>query len=77
MNPQKSDCEGNYIDVVQQVRQAGHASILQTCGMMRVLDMSQPIGLNDIYVNLNILEKISGHRQLEVAEQRRSEFATA
>lgn len=35
---------------------------------MRVLDMSQPIGLNDIYTNVNILEKISGRRRLEVAD---------
>ena len=54
--------------LVQQVRLSGHASIQQRCGMMRVLDMSQPIGLNDIYTNVNILEKISGRRRLEVAD---------
>ena len=35
---------------------------------MRVLDISYPIGLNDIYTNVNILEKISGCRQLEVTD---------
>ncbi len=35
---------------------------------MQVLDMSQPIVLNDIYTNINILEKISGRRLLEVAD---------
>ena len=36
--------------------------------MMRVLDMSQPIGLDAIYTNVNILEKITGRRRLGVAE---------
>ena len=53
--------------LVQEVRKKGSASIIMRCGMMRVLDMSQPIVLNDIYVNVNILEKISGRRRLEVA----------
>lgn len=35
---------------------------------MRVLDMTQPIGLDDIYTSVNILEKITGRRRLEIAE---------
>ena len=35
---------------------------------MRLLGMSHPIGLNDIYTNVNILENISGRRRLEIAE---------
>ncbi|MEM5838708.1 hypothetical protein AAHH59_10340 [Pediococcus acidilactici] len=54
--------------VVQEVRQKVHASIQEKCGMMRLLDISQPIGLNDIYTNVNILEKISGRRRLEIAD---------
>ena len=66
---EKSEREkGNDIDVVEEVRQKGHASIQHRCGMMRVLDMSQPLKLNDIYTNVNILEKISGRRLLEVAD---------
>ena len=38
------------------------------CGVMRVLDMSQPIGLNDIYTNVNILEKINGRRRLDITD---------
>ncbi len=52
--------------LVLEVRQRGHVSIQQRCGMIRVLDMSQPIDLNDIYTNVNTLEKISGRRRLEV-----------
>lgn len=63
--------KGNGSDVdalVQHLRHQGSASIEQRCGMMRVLDMSQPLGLNDIYTNVNILEKISGRRRLEVED---------
>ncbi len=35
---------------------------------MRVLDMTHPIGLSDIYTEVNILEKILGRRQLEIAQ---------
>ncbi len=54
--------------LVKELRQNGRANIQQKCGIMRVLDMSQPIGLNDIYTSVNILEKISGRRRLEVAD---------
>jgi hypothetical protein len=35
---------------------------------MRVLDMEQPIGIGDIYTNVNILEKLSGRRRLGLDE---------
>ena len=67
--PQESNSGNSDIDsLVASVRRKGHASIQQKCGMIRVLDMSQPIELNDIYTNVNILEKISGRRRLEVAD---------
>jgi predicted NACHT family NTPase len=49
--------------LVQQVRQKVRASIQERCGTMRVLDMSQPIGLSEIYTDVNILETISGCRR--------------
>jgi hypothetical protein len=36
--------------------------------MMRVLDMEQPIGLGDIYTSVNILERITGRRGLDISE---------
>lgn len=54
--------------LVQELRQKIHTDIQQRCGTMRVLDMSQPIGLNDIYTNVNILEKIIGRRRKEISE---------
>ncbi|MGA9378517.1 MAG: NACHT domain-containing NTPase, partial [Phormidium sp.] len=57
------------IDVlVQEVRQKIKPLIQEQCGRMRVLDMTQPIGLNDIYTNVNILEKITGRRRKGISE---------
>lgn len=53
-------------DLVNQVREKVSADIQKRCGTMRVLDMTQPIGINDIYINVNILEKITGRRRLGI-----------
>ncbi|MGF2036759.1 MAG: NACHT domain-containing NTPase [Nostoc sp. CmiVER01] len=45
--------------LVQEVRSYIQPYIQQRCDTMRVLDMSQPIGLDDIYISVNILEKIT------------------
>ena len=54
--------------IVEQVRSKSHDSIIRQCGTMQVLDMTQSLGLNDIYVNVNILETIVGHRRLNITE---------
>lgn len=51
-------------ELVQQVRQQVKADIHERCGMMRVLDMEQKIGIGDIYTRVNILEKLSGRRRI-------------
>jgi len=53
---------------IQSARDNIYGSIFEKCGFMRVLDMSQPIGLNDIYTTVNILEKITGRRRLDVSD---------
>ncbi len=61
----------NNIDIdslVKEVRQKVKTNIQERCGAMRVLDMTQPIGLNDIYTNVNILEKIPGQQRKDIAE---------
>lgn len=58
----------NIDELVQQVREKIKPYIQACCGEMRVLDMTQPIGLNDIYTDVNILEKITGRRRLEITE---------
>lgn len=56
------------IDVlVQDIREKIRDTIKKRCGTMRVLDMTQPIGVNDIYTDVNILEKITGRRRIELA----------
>jgi len=54
--------------IVQTIRQQVRDDIHHRCGTMRVLDMEQPIGIGDIYTNVNILEKLSGRRRLGLNE---------
>lgn len=54
--------------LVQNLRQKVLPSIQQRCGTIRVLDMTQPIGLIDIYTNVNLLEQITGNRRLKIAQ---------
>ncbi|MBE9006854.1 NACHT domain-containing NTPase [Fortiea sp. LEGE XX443] len=54
--------------VVKEVREKIKSIIEERYSTMRVLDMTQPIGLNDIYTNVNILEKITGRRRLGIEE---------
>ncbi|MEH2379617.1 MAG: NACHT domain-containing NTPase [Nostoc sp.] len=62
----------NDIDaLVQEIREKVKPSIKEKCGTMRVLDMPQPIeltGERGIYTNVNILEKITGRRRLDIPE---------
>ena len=55
-------------ELVENVRISVYDSIQTKCGSMRVLDMTQPIDLNSIYTNVNILEKITGRQRLELQE---------
>lgn len=52
--------------LVQRIRQQGQAHLRAQCSMIRVLDMSQCIALQDIYTSVNILEKISGRRRVGI-----------
>jgi predicted NACHT family NTPase len=57
--------------LVQEIREKVKPNIRERCGTMRVLDMNQPIeltGERGIYTNVNILEKITGRRRLDIAE---------
>ena len=63
--------------IVQQMRQLHSPLLQQKCGCMRVLDMTQPMALKDIYTNVNILEKINGRRRVEIAELLKESIATS
>lgn len=54
--------------LVQNLRQKMHTSIRERCGTIRVLDMSHPIKVNDLYTSVNILEQITGRRHKRIDE---------
>ena len=67
-NSEANEPETDIDAFVQEIRQKVYADIHHRCGTMRVLDMEQPIGIGDIYTNVNILEKLSGRRRLGLDE---------
>ncbi|MBE9039261.1 NACHT domain-containing protein, partial [Oscillatoriales cyanobacterium LEGE 11467] len=54
--------------LVEEIREKVRPIIDRECGTMRVLDMTQPIGLGKIYTEVNILEKIIGRRRLNLEQ---------
>jgi len=54
--------------LVAKARDRGQQDIEKRCGTMRVLDMTQPIGLGAIYTDVNILEKITGKTRRNLDE---------
>lgn len=57
------------IDVlVQQVRSQRQDKIQNQCGTLQLLDTSRLVGIDDIYIDVNILEEIASDRWLEIAE---------
>jgi predicted NACHT family NTPase len=59
----------NYINgLTQRIRDQIKTCIQDRCGTMRILDMTKPIGLTDIYTNVNVLEQITGRRRKDIAE---------
>ncbi|MBW4541594.1 MAG: NACHT domain-containing NTPase [Myxacorys chilensis ATA2-1-KO14] len=55
-------------ELVATIREIIRDRIQKQYGTMRVLDMSQPIDLDNIYTNVNVLEKITARRRLEMSE---------
>lgn len=61
------------IDVlVAEVRSLCQENIHNQCGILRLLDVARPIELNDLYVHVNILEEISSHKWIDIAELRQN-----
>ena len=64
-----ADTNGEDIDaLVREVRQKLEPDIRQRCGTMQVLDMTQPIGLGQIYTDVNILEAITARQRTGLTE---------
>ncbi len=54
--------------LVEEVRKKIKPYIQERCSSIRVLDMNQPITLDNIYTSVNILDKITGLRRVEIAD---------
>ena len=58
----------NIEELVQQLRYRSRQIIQERCATIRVLDMSHPINLEEIYTGTDVLEKITSRRRLGIAE---------
>ena len=54
--------------LVQQVRSQRFDKIQNQCGTLQLLDISRPVGVEDIYIDVNILEEIASQQWLEIAD---------
>ncbi|MGL5927061.1 NACHT domain-containing protein [Chroococcidiopsis sp.] len=52
--------------LVKDVRQKTRTYIESKCGIVRILNMSQPTKLNDIFTKVNVLEKIGRNQRLSI-----------
>ena len=66
--PQVTDLDTDIEQLVKQLRDRSRQIIQERCATMRVLDMSHPISLEDIYTGTDVLEKITSRRRLGIAE---------
>ncbi|WP_414582976.1 NACHT domain-containing protein [Scytonema sp. PCC 10023] len=67
-NEQRQEESTSIDKLVQEVCSKIKDNIQERCGTMRVLDMSQPIDLGEIYTKVNILEKITGRKRKKLKE---------
>jgi transcriptional regulator with XRE-family HTH domain len=68
-NAKQPDSSNSDIDnLVVRVRRKRRSSVQKQYGSMRVLDMSQPVGIDEVYTNVNILERITSHRRIGLSE---------
>jgi predicted NACHT family NTPase len=68
-NPPPQQQQNSDIDLlVQQVRQHCHDKIQTLYGKMHLLDISQPIEIENLYVDVNILEQITSQQWLEISD---------
>ncbi|MBD2517139.1 NACHT domain-containing NTPase [Nostoc sp. FACHB-973] len=54
--------------LVQQVRSQRFDKIQDQCGTLQLLDVSRPVRIDDIYIDVNILEEIASFQWLEFAD---------
>lgn len=54
--------------LVHKLRAVHYDRIQDQCGTLRLLDIAQPIELNELYVDINILEEMTSKRWLETTD---------
>ncbi|MGM3307768.1 NACHT domain-containing protein [Anabaena sp. WFMT] len=54
--------------LVQQVRSQRRDTIQNQCGILQLLEISHPVSIDDIYVDVNILEEIASQQWTEIAD---------
>ncbi|BAY23278.1 hypothetical protein NIES2100_30420 [Calothrix sp. NIES-2100] len=57
--------------LVQQVRSQRQDKIQDQCGILQLLNISYPVRIDDIYINVNVLEEIPSQQWLELADLQR------
>lgn len=58
------------VDLVQKVRSHPYRrdKIQEQCGRLRILDVEWLVGIDNIYIDVNVLEKLPRNRQLELSD---------
>ncbi|MBW4651588.1 MAG: NACHT domain-containing NTPase [Kaiparowitsia implicata GSE-PSE-MK54-09C] len=54
-------------ELVAQVRSQRYDTVQNQCGILQLLDISRPVNLDDIYVDVNILEEIASQRWFDLS----------
>ena len=62
--PQKQEFDRLLDALVQEVKHKIAADVTERCGTMRVLDMTQPVDLDRIYTDVNIIKDVIGRRRI-------------
>ncbi|HSM80758.1 MAG TPA: NACHT domain-containing NTPase [Nodosilinea sp.] len=55
-------------ELVAEVRSQHHDTLQHQCGILQLLDISHPVNLDDIYVDVNILETVANRQCLKITE---------
>lgn len=65
---QKQPIISNVDELLRELRSRLYAPMLEQYTTLRLLDISQPIDLDDIYIDINIFKQLSRQRWLEVSD---------
>ncbi len=63
--------EGAALDLdglVQQVRSQLRDALRDRCGILHLLDLGRPVWIDDIYIDVNLLERVSAQQWCELAD---------